>query len=91
MDPLEMVRWGAAILVIAASLMVAWGEPARLVAWGFVTFTVASILWIGAAAWEAKWALVIQNAVLLAVNLWGVVRWFRKVPDDAGATAQPAE
>jgi hypothetical protein len=97
MDPLEMVRWGAAILVIAASLMVAWGEPARLVAWGFVTFSVASILWIGAALLEAKWALATQNAVLLAVNLWGVMRWFRRVRDegstasDRTAVAEPAE
>ncbi|MEM7710852.1 MAG: hypothetical protein AAF264_08915 [Pseudomonadota bacterium] len=96
MDPLELIRWGAAIFVIAASLMVAWGEPAKLVAWGFVTFTIASILWIGAAWWEGKWALVVQNGALLAVNLWGVFRWFQRVRREGEAdrtepAGQPAE
>ena len=90
MEPLEIVRWGAAICVIAASIMVAVGRPARLVAWGFVLFTVASVAWIGAAAWESKWALLTQNAVLLAVNLWGLVRWTRRARDNDMA-ATPAE
>ncbi|MEM7643997.1 MAG: hypothetical protein AAF366_15940 [Pseudomonadota bacterium] len=93
MDPLELIRWGAAILVIAASLMVAWGEPPKLVAWGFVTFSLASILWVGAAWWDGKWALVAQNGVLLLVNLWGVRRWFARVrkENDRSPAAQPAE
>ena len=78
MDVIELIRWGAALCVIAASLMVAWGDPDRLVAWGFVVFTAASILWITAAGIEGKWALLVQNAVLLGVNLWGVWRWFRR-------------
>ncbi|KIT17531.1 hypothetical protein [Jannaschia aquimarina] len=82
MDPVEVTRWGAAICVIAASLMVAWGQPARLVMWGFVVFTVASALWIGAAAIEAKWALVVQNAVLFGVNVWGWVRWAARAREE---------
>ena len=78
MDWLEIIRWGAAIATIAASLMVAWGEPPRLVAWGFVLFTVASIAWISAAAAEDKMALLLQNGVLLCVNVWGLVRWWRR-------------
>jgi hypothetical protein len=97
MDALELIRWGAAILVIAASIMVAWGDPPRLVAWGFVTFCAASVTWIGAAVYEAKWALMTQNLVLLVVNIWGVRRWFRRaahVAEDAPAKStlgQPAE
>ncbi|TFL16102.1 hypothetical protein [Jannaschia formosa] len=79
MDLVEWVRWAAAILTIVAALSVAWGEPARLVAWGFVMFTVAAVLWIAAAVVDGKWAILAQNAVLLAVNLWGVWRWWRRV------------
>jgi hypothetical protein len=84
MDTLEIVRWAAALLVIAASLMVAWGEPTKLVAFGFWTFTAASIIWIGAAWWEDEWALATQNVVLLAVNLWGVWRWTRRARRESG-------
>jgi uncharacterized membrane protein YphA (DoxX/SURF4 family) len=75
---IETIRWGAAICVIAASLMVAWGRPPRLVAWGFALFTLASILWIWAATTEDKPALLIQNGVLLLVNVWGLVRWWQR-------------
>ena len=94
MELLEIVRWGAALCAIAASLMVAWGEPAKLVAGGFALFTVASLLWIGAAWWEDKWALLVQNGVLLGVNLWGLWRWGRKALGEDGrrnAAMQPAE
>jgi uncharacterized membrane protein YphA (DoxX/SURF4 family) len=79
MEPVELVRWAAAILTIAAALMVAWGHPARLVAWGFVLFTAAAILWITASFLDDTWAILAQNVVLLAVNLWGVLRWWKRI------------
>jgi uncharacterized membrane protein YphA (DoxX/SURF4 family) len=79
MDVIELMRWAAAILTIVAALSVAWGEPPRLVAWGFILFTAASILWITAASMEGKWALIVQNVVLFGVNVWGVWRWWRRV------------
>ncbi len=79
MDLLEIVRWAAALCTIVAALIVAWGEPARLVAGGFVLFTLAALLWIGAAIADDAPDLLIQNAVLLGVNIWGVVRWWRRI------------
>ncbi|WGH79473.1 hypothetical protein [Jannaschia ovalis] len=76
MDVLELTRWAAAVATIAAALMVAWGEPPRLVAWGFALFVVASLCWIGASLAQDKPALLIQNGVLLAVNVWGLWRWW---------------
>jgi uncharacterized membrane protein YphA (DoxX/SURF4 family) len=75
----EWVRWAAAIATIVAALIVAWGEPPRLVAWGFVLFSVAAILWITAAFMDDTWSILAQNAVLLGVNLWGVWRWWRRI------------
>ena len=96
MDPITVIRWGAALCVIAASLMVACGRTARLMAAGFVLFTVASMAWIGAAWWQDEWALLTQNTVLLAINLWGLRRWRRRAarearPDAPAAPATPAE
>lgn len=93
MDLLEIIRWTAAINVIAAALAVAWGEPPKLVAFGFLLFTVASVLWIAAAGWEGKWALLAQNAVLLLVNVWGLWRWTGKAGWRTGGRprVQPAE
>ena len=79
MELVELVRWAAAISTIVAALMVAWGEPPRLVAWGFVLFCGAAILWITAAFMDGTWSILAQNAVLLGVNLWGVWRWWRRV------------
>lgn len=79
MDILDYVRWAAALSTIAAAMMVAWGEPAKLVAWGFILFTVASTLWIGAAIADGKIDILIQNGVLFAINLWGVFRWRKRI------------
>lgn len=79
MDLLDIARWAAALTTMTAALMVAWGEPPRLVAWGFVLFTVAALLWIGAAIADDAPDLLIQNVVLLGVNIWGVVRWWRRI------------
>jgi uncharacterized membrane protein YphA (DoxX/SURF4 family) len=79
MDPIELMRWVAAILTIVAALAVAWGEPPRLVAWGFVIFTAASVLWILAAYLDDLWSIIAQNVVLFGVNVWGVWRWWKRV------------
>lgn len=79
MEILDIVRWAAAICTIVAALIVAWGEPPRLVAGGFLLFTLAAMLWIGAAVAEETPDLLIQNAVLLGVNVWGVLRWWKRI------------
>ncbi len=79
MEALDLVRWAAAISTIVAALIVAWGAPPRLVAGGFVLFTLASLLWIGAALADDAPDLLVQNLVLLGVNLWGVLRWWKRV------------
>lgn len=78
MDLMETLRWLASVATMLAALCVAWGRPARLVAWGFVLFTLASISWISVATAQDKPALLTQNALLLCVNLWGLVRWWKR-------------
>ncbi|MGR3493344.1 MAG: hypothetical protein ACU0DW_14935 [Shimia sp.] len=72
----EGLRWTAAGCTMVASVMVAWGASARMVAWGFVIFTAASLTWITASVIQGLPALLIQNILLLCVNLFGVYRWW---------------
>lgn len=75
---IDVLRWTAAGATMAASIMVAYGKPNRLVAWGFALFTLASITWITSSLIQDKPALLAQNAVLLCVNVWGLVRWWQR-------------
>lgn len=75
---IDMLRWAAAASTMVASIMVAYGKPNRLVAWGFALFTFASVTWITSSLMQDKPALLSQNVVLLCVNVWGLVRWWRR-------------
>jgi hypothetical protein len=75
----EVLRWGAALATILAASLVAWRGPPLLTAAGFAVFTCASILWIAASLVDGEPALLLQNAVLLGINLFGLWRWARKI------------
>ena len=78
MEPIEILRWAAAGLTIVAACLVSFAGSNRLTAWGFVLFVGASLCWIVAGLIEGLPALTAQNAVLLAINLFGVWRWWRR-------------
>ncbi|MGR3541543.1 MAG: hypothetical protein ACU0BS_08960 [Hasllibacter sp.] len=78
MDPIELLRWAAALLTIAAACCVSFAVSDRVTAWGFVLFSLASACWIGAGLAQGLPALTMQNAVLLTLNLIGVRRWFAR-------------
>ena len=42
---------------------------------GFVAFMISNAIWIGIGWWIGSLAMVIGNAVILAVNLRGLARW----------------
>ncbi|OYW47738.1 MAG: hypothetical protein B7Z36_02260 [Novosphingobium sp. 12-63-9] len=67
--PLE---WFGAIGAILAAAMIAadWGR--RWTGWAFVLFVVVSIAWIASGLFNGTMPIVVQNALLLAVNGWGV-------------------
>jgi hypothetical protein len=56
---------------------VALRGSSRLTATGFLLFVVASLCWIAASLMGDRDPLLLQNAVLLAINLFGLVRWGR--------------
>jgi len=71
--PLE---WYAAISGIIAAFMIAGDFGRRVTGGGFALFVTASVAWI-IAGWMAGTApLAVQNAILLAINVYGVWQYW---------------
>ena len=67
--PLE---WFGAIGAIVAAAMIAADLGRRWTGWGFVLFVAVSIAWIISGVINGTIPITVQNALLLAVNGWGV-------------------
>lgn len=80
MDTLQLFQWGASISGTIAAIMVASRLTDRFTGFGFAVFTVSSILWVTSGLWDETYSLALQNAVLTAVNLFGVYRWLIAPP-----------
>ena len=66
--PLE---WIAAIGTALAAGLIAADLGRRVTGWGFVLFCGVSLTWIAALTSDAM-PIAAMNAMLLAINLWGV-------------------
>ena len=68
--PLE---WTGAIGAILAAALIAGDFGRRLTGWGFVLFSVVSVIWIvsGLTAKDGM-PIAVQNGILLLINLYGV-------------------
>lgn len=71
--PLE---WYAAIVGIVAAAMIAGDFGRRITGCGFALFATASVAWIIAGMQAGTAPLAIQNAVLLAINCFGVWQYW---------------
>lgn len=58
-----------------AAIMVSVNAGRRMTGYGFVIFTLSSVTWIIYALQDAETPLILQNAVLTAINLGGIYRW----------------
>ena len=74
----ETLRWMASIAAVVAAVLVAARLSPKVTGWGFVIFTLSSCLWIAIALGQDKGALAFQNAVLTAINGYGIYRWLIK-------------
>lgn len=72
---LEIVKWAASLSGMVAAFMVSLDNGRRVTGWGFVLFVLSSIAWIVSGLIDTESALTAQNAVLLAINLFGVYRY----------------
>lgn len=70
--PLE---WIASIGTIIAAGLIALDMGRRATGWGFVLFTIVSVLWIYSGLMKDAMPIAAMNAVLFLINGWGVWRY----------------
>lgn len=85
----EWAGWLASAGTMLGAGMTAANLGARITGWGFAAFALASAAWIASALATGQDALLVTNAVLLGVNLFGVWRWLgrRAAHETAGQDA----
>lgn len=68
--PLE---WVGAIGAIIAAALIAADLGRRVTGWGFVLFSVVSVVWIvSSLSATDRMPIAVQNGILLIINLYGV-------------------
>ncbi len=90
----EFISWAATIATIIAASMVAANLGSRITGYGFVVFTIGSLLWVKTGVAMHQPALVWTNWVLTALNLFGIWRWLgrqTRVEEGARAAAEASE
>ena len=71
----QIATWIAPIATTLAALITASNLGARITGYGFVIFTVGSLAWLALGYFTGQSNLLWQNAILTALNLFGVWRW----------------
>jgi hypothetical protein len=78
---IDGLKWTAAACGIVAATMIALDLGRRVTGWGFAIFVGSNIAWIIGSVIQDDWALLSQNIVLLAIDVFGVHRYLiRKKP-----------
>jgi membrane protein implicated in regulation of membrane protease activity len=71
----ELISWVATIATITAAFMTAANLGARITGFGFAVFLIGSLSWLAIGLLTGQPALTGTNAVLTALNIFGVWRW----------------
>ncbi|WP_379921787.1 PRC-barrel domain-containing protein [Erythrobacter sp. R86502] len=69
------VGYIASAATMLAAMMTAANLGSRVTGWGFVVFVIGSIAWSTVGFLTDQTSLMVTNAFLLLVNLFGVWRW----------------
>jgi hypothetical protein len=87
----DIIQWVATGATILAALVTASNLGARITGYGFGIFLVGSLAWLATALATGQMALLWTNAVLTALNIFGMWRWLgrqAKVEQGAGSAAE---
>jgi hypothetical protein len=71
----DTISWVATVATIIAASMTAANLGSRITGYGFAVFLIGSIAWLSAGLMTGQPALAWTNAVLTALNIFGVWRW----------------
>jgi hypothetical protein len=91
--PLE---WIAALGTMLAAGLIAADLGRKVTGWGFVLFCVVSVTWIVSGVTSNAIPIAVMNAILLAINAWGVWQYLlnpkkRKVIERVEKVAEKIE
>jgi hypothetical protein len=91
--PLE---WIAAIGTMLAAGLIAADLGRKVTGWGFVLFCAVSVTWIVSGLTSRAMPIAVMNAILLAINAWGVWQYLlnpkkRKVLERVEKVAEKIE
>ena len=90
----QTVSWIATAATILAACFTASNLGSRITGIGFIIFTIGSIAWFTLGWLTDQPALVWTNAVMTALNLFGVYRWLgrqAKLEEGASKAAEASE
>ena len=90
----DIISWIATVATIIAAFMTASNLGARITGYGFCVFLVGSLAWLTAGILTQQPALTWTNAVLTALNIFGIWRWLGRqasVEEGARAAAEASE
>ena len=84
-----IAEWGAPLATMIAACMTAANLGSRITGWGFVTFTIGSLLWCYIGISTGQQNLLLTNGFLTVVNAIGVWRWLGRQAqfEDGGRSA----
>ena len=71
----DYAGWLASAATMIAAMMTAANLGARVTGWGFVVFTIGSLAWASVGFTSGQTSLLVTNAFLFLVNIFGVWRW----------------
>ncbi len=72
---IDVIQWAASLFAIVAASLIAAHISQKVTGIAFVIFTVSSVMWVYFGAVENDHGLLVQNAVLTAINLLGIYRY----------------
>jgi membrane protein implicated in regulation of membrane protease activity len=86
MNVADIAGWVAAGATMIAAIMTAANLGSRITGWGFVVFLVGAIAWMLVAVTTGQHTLLLSNAFLALVDVFGIWRWLgRRAKLDDGA------
>lgn len=71
----DVLGYSAMATGIVAAVMISANFSRRMTGYAFVLFTFSSVIWIAVGYLQGEPPILIQNAILTFVNLFGVYRW----------------
>ncbi|WP_118857203.1 PRC-barrel domain-containing protein [Sphingomonas mesophila] len=90
----SLASWVAPVATTIAALMTASNLGSRVTGWGFAVFLIGSIAWGTLGVVTDQPNLVWQNAILSALNIFGMWRWLgrqQQIEEGAGKAAAASQ